>query len=346
MGLQNKFLTFNSSIYITRQSDEYKNARQKDDSITEDIRKKFKENGYPVQDDFIQGSLATSTAIKEKEKDFDIDRAIVIKEEDAPTDPTIPKKVVLEILENRGFKNAKIKKPCVTADYKNEDLHIDIPIYSKSESGYYKLAVGKKNSDENNREWSDSDPKGLIDWINAKDGSGIYESQKLQQFKRLTRYIKRWRNIKFHENTCRKVFSIGLTVMLKENFQSSINDEGLENDLQALKNTIDKILDQSNYFLYQNENQWKVSVYLPVSPYRDIFSGSSIDTGTQLKNKLSTLRNNLKKVLDESDESKQCDLLREIFGEDFPEGTKNNSKNEVAKVVFPSAGSVGTSQGA
>ncbi len=113
MGLQNKFLTFNDNIYITRQSDEYKNARQKDDNITKEIRKKFKENGYSVQDDFIQGSLATSTAIKEKGKDFDIDRAIVIKEEHAPTDPTIPKKVVLEILENRGFKNAKIKKPCV-----------------------------------------------------------------------------------------------------------------------------------------------------------------------------------------------------------------------------------------
>lgn len=116
-------MTFNCNIYITRQSDEYKNARQKDDNITEEIRKKFKENGYPVQDDFIQGSLATSTAIKEKGKDFDIDRAIVIKEEHAPADPTIPKKVVLEILENRGFKNAKIKKPCVTADYKNDPRH-------------------------------------------------------------------------------------------------------------------------------------------------------------------------------------------------------------------------------
>ena len=108
MGLQSKFLTFNTNIYITRQSEEYKNAREKDDSITEDIRKKFRENGYPVQEDFIQGSLAINTAIKEKGKDFDIDRAIVINENDAPTDPTIPKKVVLEILENRGFKNAKI----------------------------------------------------------------------------------------------------------------------------------------------------------------------------------------------------------------------------------------------
>ena len=51
--------------------------------------------------------------------------------------------------------------------------------------------------------------------------------------------IKRWRNINFHEDTCRKVFSIGLTVMFKQQFQSSINNEGLENDLESLKKTID-----------------------------------------------------------------------------------------------------------
>lgn len=346
MGLQRKFMTFNSNIYITRNDEDYKNARKKDDSITEEIRKKFNEKGYPVQEDFIQGSLATATAIKEKGKDFDIDRAIVIKEEDAPEDPTIPKKIVLDILENRGFKNAKIKKPCVTADYQSEDLHIDIPIYSKSTAGFYKLAVGKKNSDENNREWSESDPKGLIDWINAKDNSGIYETEKLQQFKRLVRYIKRWRNINFHQDTCRKVFSIGLTVMFKQQFQSSINDEGLENDLVSLKKTIDRILDNSTYFNQQNETQWKVIVNLPVSPYRDIFSGSSLNTGTQLRNKLSSLSTTLQKVIAETNESKQCELLRSVFGNDFPESTQNNSKNEAAKVVFASSGSAGTSQGA
>lgn len=346
MGLQSKFKTFNEKIYITLMSDEYRNAREKDDSITKAIKEKFQENGYPVQEDFIQGSLATRTTIKEKDKDFDIDRAIVIKEDDAPEDPIIPKNVVLDILEARGFHNAKVKKPCVTADYKNEDLHIDIPIYSKSTSGYYKLAVGKKNSSEDNKEWAESDPKGLIDWVSNSDNYGIYADEKLYQFKRIVRYMKRWRNITFHENVCRKIFSIGLTVMLKEKFQSSFNEEGLANDLKALKHTIDQILDHSTYFISQPENQCLVEVKLPVSPYRDIFTGSSLNTGTQLRTKLNSLRNTLQQVIDEEDESKQCTLLRSVFGEDFPEGSPNNSKNAAAKVVYPSAGSVGTSQGA
>lgn len=346
MGLQSKFKKFDEKIYITRTSDEYKNAREKDDSITKAIKEKFKENGYPVQEDFIQGSLATRTTIKEKGKDFDIDRAIVIKEDDAPKDPIIPKQVVFDILEARGFQNAKIKKPCVTADYKNEDLHIDIPIYSKSALGYYKLAVGKRNSSDENKEWAESDPRGLIDWVNNSDNYGSYADEKLYQFKRIVRYIKRWRNITFHENVCRKIFSIGLTVMLKEKFQPSIDEEGLANDLKALKHTIDQILDYSTYFVSQPENQWLVEVKLPVSPYRDIFTGSSLNTGTQLRTKLNSLRNTLQQVIDEKDESQQCTLLRSVFGEDFPEGTQTSSQENATKVVFSSAGSVGTSQGA
>jgi len=75
MSIQSKFNTFNQRIQLTRQDDAYKDAREKDDSITGAIKTKFKEKGYPVIDDFVQGSLITFTAIKEKYKDFDIDRA-------------------------------------------------------------------------------------------------------------------------------------------------------------------------------------------------------------------------------------------------------------------------------
>ena len=92
MSLQNKFNTFNQRIYLTRHDSEYSNAREKDDSITAAIKAKFKEKGYPVIDNFVQGSLATYTTIKEPGKDFDIDRAIVIDYEESPSDPLVPKK--------------------------------------------------------------------------------------------------------------------------------------------------------------------------------------------------------------------------------------------------------------
>lgn len=109
MSLQNKFMNFHDAIKLGRQDLEYTTARLKDDSITAEIKKRFKEDGYPVIEDFIQGSLATSTGIREKGQDFDIDRAIVIEADLAPENPITPKLAVLEVLEDRGFKNAKIK---------------------------------------------------------------------------------------------------------------------------------------------------------------------------------------------------------------------------------------------
>lgn len=347
MGLQRKFQEFSDKIHITRQSDDYKNARIKDESITEEIKNQFKQNGYRVIDSFIQGSLATYTAIRQNNKDFDIDRAMIIDTQDAPSDPLIPKEVVLDILEKRGFKNAKIKKPCVTADYKLQSLHIDITIYTKDNTtNDYKLAVGKKNSSSENRIWSESDPVGLIDWVNNKEVFILYQDEKIAQYRRLVRYIKRWRNIKFSEEVGRKVFSIGLTIMLKEHFKPSINTEGVANDLIALKNTIDSITYQSTYFNEEKTAEWRVHVNLPVKPYRDIFTGSSLNTGTQLRNKFSSLNNSLQEVINEKDENEQCEKLRQIFGEDFPKGTVKKDANNIQRVAYATAGAVGTSQGA
>ncbi|WP_037587250.1 nucleotidyltransferase domain-containing protein [Stenoxybacter acetivorans] len=345
MSIQNKFKIFHDAIKLGRKDIEYTTARLKDDSITAEIVKRFKEDGYPIIEDFIQGSLATSTGIREKGQDFDIDRAIVIEAELAPENPITPKLAVLEVLEKRGFKNAKIKKPCVTADYKADDLHIDVPIYRKYENGQYELAVGKKHADENNREWARAAPHELIDWVNYFDNNETYGQKKHDQYRRIVRYLKRWRNFIFsEEDVRRKVYSIGIAVMVKESFNPSINDEGFPDDLTALRATINRLLNNQGYFSMVDIDKYKVKVILPVSPSRDIFHNSSIATGTQLRNKLNALLRILDKTADEDQESKQCELLRSVFGEDFPECASKTSEN--VKTVFSTAGAVGTSQGA
>ncbi|MDC9595178.1 nucleotidyltransferase domain-containing protein [Xenorhabdus sp. IM139775] len=347
MSLQNKFKNFHDVIKLGRKDQEYTTARLKDDSITSDIVERFKGDGYPVIEDFIQGSLATSTGIREKGEDFDIDRAIVIEAGLAPENPITPKLAVLEVLENRGFKNAKIKKPCVTADYKADDLHIDIPIYRKYDNGQYELAVGKRHSDEDNREWARAAPRELIDWVNEYDADEAHASKKHDQYRRIVRYLKRWRNFTFSEDVRRKIYSIGIAVMVKESFNSSINDEGFPDDLSALRSTINHILNYRSYFSMVDVDKYRVEATLPVSPSRDIFHNSSVATGTQFRNKMSALLKTLDKVADEEQESKQCELLRSVFGEDFPECAATSSASSAAvKTVFAFAGVVGTSQGA
>ena len=344
MGIQTYFNRFHDKIKLGRQDDAYKKVRDRDDSITQDVKTAFEDAGYPVIHEFIQGSLKTNMGIVPVGGDYDIDRALVIDSAEAPENPVEPKKKTLVVLEKRGFRNAKIKKPCVTADYASENVHIDFVIYKKSGEQHY-LAVGKKNADENNREWSGADPLGLIDWINDDSAYGEDAEEIRGQFRRLVRYLKRWRDIQFSETVAAKVFSIGLTVMVKERLDWSFSTEGTSQDLVALRKTVAAILGGS-YFAHAGENKYRVSVGLPKEPWRDIFDGSSVDTGTQLYNKLSNLKEKLIEAEGLSNERKQCEILNKLFGDDFPVPDPPKGGTNTKKAVYPTAGLVGTSDGA
>ena len=303
MSLQNQFSKFHDKIKLGREDDTYRDARSKDSSILDDLRDEFKNAGYPIIETFIQGSLSTHTGIKHPVADFDIDRAVVIDADNAPDDPVEVKKLVLKVLEKRGFKNARIKKPCVTADYMNLNLHIDIVIYRKR-GQQYELAVGKLNSNAENRVWSPSEPKKLIEHINDSSQYIGSADLKIRQVKRLVRYVKRWRDEKFGQNVGKKVFSIGLTLMLKDKFRPSISNDGKVSDLQSLRDTISAILN-ANYFQWVDDGKYKVNVRLPVQPYRNVFENSSIDTGTQLYNKLNAMLAKLDQALSQNSFPKQ-----------------------------------------
>ena len=345
MGIQTHFNKFHGKIKLGREDDAYKKARERDDSIKAEVKTAFSEAGYPVVSDFIQGSLKTHTGIVPTSGDYDIDRALVIDADEAPENPVTPKKKALVVLEDRGFKNAKIKKPCVTANYAGDDVHIDFIIYKRSGDQHY-LAVGKKNSDENNREWSSADPLGLIEWINDASVCDQDEARDvLAQFRRLVRYLKRWRDEQFSETVGSKVFSIGLTVMVKQQLVWSFSTEGASQDLTALRETVEAIL-EGGYFQEEEEGKYRVRVDLPKEPWRDIFFGSSLDTGTQLYNKLQRLKEQLAKAEASSDEREQCESLNKLFGDDFEVPDPPTGSSKAGRAVYPSAGVVGHSHGA
>ena len=344
MGIQTHFDKFHDKIKLGREDDAYKKARERDDSIKKEVSSAFAQAGYPFVNDFIQGSLKTHTGIVPISGDYDIDRALVIDDKNAPENPLMPKRKTLDVLEDRGFKNAKIKKPCVTADYASDNVHIDFIIYKRSDSQHY-LAVGKENSDANNREWSAADPHGLTDWVNDDSLYGADAKAVLAQFRRLVRYLKRWRDVQFSETLAAKVYSIGLTVMVKQRLRWSFSTEGARQDLRALRATVEGILD-AGYFTEVESGRYRVQVGLPAQPWRDIFDGSSLDTGTQLYNKLSRLKDKLAEAEGLSDEREQCRILNKLFGDDFevPPAPKGGSRTE--KATYASAGIVTSSVGA
>ena len=133
--------------------------------------------------------------------------------------------------------------------------------------------------------------------------------------------------------------------MVKEQFSPSFSAEGFRQDLTALRYTIGAMLD-AGYFAYQSPSRYSVSVSLPVEPWRDIFDGASVETGSQFRNKLQTLKDKLDEVAGMDDERKQCAVLNKLFGDDFKVPDPPSKSESTVKAVYPSAGAVGTSQGA
>lgn len=344
MSIQTQFNKFNKTISISRESDDYKAIREKDTNIKSAVKAAFKKAGYPVINDFRQGSFATDTAVRSHDGDVDLDRALVISAEEAPDDPVDCKKVLRDVLVKRGFKNAGIKMPCVTADYASLKLHLDYTVYQDNGYEQLDLGVGREFSGAKDRGWQQGDPKGLIKWINGNDNYAFSAEQR-HQYRRIIRYLKRWRDVVFtNESTRKKVYSIGLAVMAIECYSSKF-DDGTPVDLEAILETV-KIMLNSGYFTQKSfdKNQYDIRVQLPKSPWRDIFAKHGTTVGTEFRNKLVKLRDKLQKALDEEEEYKQCEILREVFGNDFPQVEKKDKGN--AKAVHASAGCVADHGGA
>lgn len=347
MSLQKQFIKFDENIRLTWQDDKIRKIREKDESIKENIRKKFKEKGYSVQEFFKQGSYATKTTIIPLDDDYDIDVAVVINSKDAPDDPTDPKKVLRDVLKDRNLKEPKIKLPCVTAQYYKsgeKNFHLDYPIYKKDELNRYYLAVGKEFSSKEIKKWDDSDPKGITDWLNDRDDFNSDEAY--SQYKRIIKYIKRWRDFKISGTEKKKVYSIGLSIMIRESFIESISYDGDIKDIESIIKTLSGILNGS-YFTFTSYNkdnnpQYDITVKLPKVPYRDVFEKHGKSIGTLVYNKLTKFKNKLEEVIKEEKLKKQCEILAEkVFGGDFP-----IPKDDTGNKKFKEAGYIRSPQGA
>ncbi len=344
MSLQTQFNKFNETISLSWQDDRIKNIREKNDSILEDIKEKFKEEGYPVVDSFKQGSYITNTTIEPLDKEYDIDVGIVIDYEKAPENPIDTKKTLRDVLLARNFKEPKIKKPCVTAQYfkaGEKSFHLDYPIYKRNKFNTYYLAVGKEHSSSDDRKWEESDPKGLIEWLN--DNNSFNSNEAYQQYKRLIRYMKRWRDYCITGTERKKIYSIGLAIMIKESFTMSISSDGDINDIVALQKTVNNM--KSKYFdCIDYENiKYNVEVRLPVEPKRDVFDKHGSTVGTLLYNKLDKLLSNIDAVNKEDTLIKKCELLKKnCFGDDFPVPDIEDNDTK----TFKEAGYISSPQGA
>jgi len=335
-NIQKYFEKFHDNIRLS-DKDEKAKLQDKRDLLIKDLKdglKKNAENNDEEQlkfENFNQGSYAMYTGIKPYNEDYDIDVGVIFDNtEDDFNNPVELKKKVRNAL-NSNFRTVKIRRPCVTVVYHKSgepEYHVDLAIYIKDDfdDNCLYLAIGKENSDENNQEWSEQDPKGLIYKIN-----NAYSGDDRKQFKRIIRYLKKWKDKNFTNGGA--PISIALTCAAYHWFKPHKEIMGDYNDLRSLINLVKNMLDEFDFITDRLE------IYLPVAPGNDLLDKLTDNQMDVFQEKLQSLLAALNKAKDETSKLEACKILQKQFGDVFP----LPEQDEVKQSSTPPVVTTGTS---
>lgn len=346
MGLQSYFEKFNKNIKMDY--DENSELASKRDIL---VRKLKADDDLPSFTTINQGSYAMYTGVKPLDnKDYDIDVGLRFNVNKDEYKPLKLKEKVYEILKEHTEYGAEIKQPCVTVTYKkngNVGYHVDLVIYSyedknDTDSQMY-LARGESSSKTENKKWEEADPMGLKEKIMGK----FEDEEERAQYRRIIRYLKRWKNLKFKSSGNSEPPGIGITLLAYEKFKPKYKEDNVSfartyNDLEALIYLVKQI---KGMFLYKTcENRkllYRIKLDLPVTPKTDVFIKMTDIQMTDFKDKIEELLSDLEEVENEVEVVEQCKKLKDIFGDDFEVPEKQDTAKRQACMFAPNSSSGG-----
>lgn len=345
--IQKYFLNFHDAIKLKRFK-ENKELREKRDiiirKIKEGLEEKFKdsEDGVPSVEFIDQGSYAVDLGIIPEDKDYDIDEGVIFDLYIEDFEDSVElKKWIRDILKNHTSTPPKIKNPCVTVIYSLEGepiYHVDLPVYAKSKNDdKLYLAWGKEFSNPENKYWEPADPEGLNEYI-----SNRFSDDDKKQFKRIVRYIKKWKDICFSSEGNSRPPSIGITIAAVDLFSPKktyipLTDKYEYDDLDALKTFVQSLI--SKFTLKWDEDRkeflYVIEYNLPVEPYKNMFSKMSNVQMNEFYKKLNSLHDALAEAKQLEDPYDACKVLSPFFGEKFPVPESKEARYQ--KVALSSA---------
>ena len=350
MSLQKYFEEFNEIIKMDY--DVKSELKSKRDILLEILRK---DSDLPSFDEYNQGSYAMYLGVSPLDKEYDIDVGLRFKVNKNEYNPMDLKEKIQDLLKNHTDYGAKIKKPCVTVTYKKDGeaaFHVDLVIYTyedKDESSSQLYLARGKNSDSEETCWEKSDPIGLVNYVNDKY-KGEENSEDREQFRRVIRYLKRWKNMKFNSSGNAEPPSIAITIIAVDKFLSEkkydyFKNEYNYNDLDALLKFVKQIKDL--FVFYRNDDNgrdlYKISYSLPATLAfendTDLFRKMTDLQMTNFKEKIDNLYDDWEDVKEEVDVVEQCEKLKKIFGEEFPVPKKESASKQQLNYIPSSSAS-------
>ena len=326
INLQNEFIEFHNTIKLSYSDNA--ELREKRDILL----KKLKDNidtEAATFSNFNQGSYAMHTGIKPDNGDYDIDVGLRfdLKRSDC-SDPVSVKQWVFDAL-NGHTRKVEIRRSCVTVTYQEDGeaaYHVDFACYADENDSLY-IAKGKKNSSEENRSWEKSDPLGLID----KMKDLFSDKDDRSQFRRIIRYMKKWKNKHFDSSGNNAPTGIALTALAYDKFLPSyeINvatGKRAYNDFAALKAFVEKCRDAFilKYDMQDAKFYHVISQNLFVVPYNDLFAKMTLRQQDNFYNKLCNMLSRLEEAEKKDKKTEACSILVEVFGSDFPVKTERS----------------------
>ncbi|MCZ6688556.1 MAG: nucleotidyltransferase [Planctomycetota bacterium] len=328
MTIHAKFRTFDETIRLKRFAENAELREKRDRVLTRlrgGIQKQFPSPANrPTFDFFNQGSYEMGTGVKPLGGDYDIDVGLVLNIDISHhRDPVAVKEWVYKAVKEHTT-DVRFRRSCVTVFYVEggePKYHVDLAIYGKDAWGNHHLASGKQGGATDQRKWVRSEPKRLTDLVDRK-----FSGEDANQFRRVIRYLKRWKDFQFSSEGAAAPTGIGLTACALSWFATQSSSLGFysygtqaaeTDDLGVTTGLVEKI--RSNFTMgYSTAGLGeRIRVVLPVPPHNDIFEKLSNQQMQEFKQRLDALLGNLRAAR-KSSEQNACQVLRRTFGEDFP----------------------------
>ncbi len=326
VNVQTEFIEFDNKIKLS--FNDNKELREKRDILLKKLREKISDDAASFTS-FNQGSYAMHTGIKPDDGDYDIDVGLRfdLKRSDYP-DPVSVKQWVYDALEGHT-KKVEIRRSCVTVTYQEDGedaYHVDFACYADENDALY-IAKGKKNSAEENRFWEKSDPLGLIDKMQDR----FSDEDERAQFRRIIRYMKKWKNKHFDTAGNSAPTGIALTALAYDKFSPKYETNWTTmkrtyDDFAALKAFVEKCKNAFVYGYDVNDHEFYHTISQPlfVEPWNDLFAKMTAKQQDSFYKKLSDMLASLENAEKKTKKSEVCSILADLFGSDFPVKTERS----------------------
>lgn len=313
MDFQPLFRRFEENIKLGH-LDENAELRQKRDRVLSRLR----ENLSMKFEWFNQGSYAMGTGVKPLDGDYDIDIGIVLDLDRNQHDPVTVKGWIYKAVEQHTAR-VEWRRPCITVYYQQAGeaiYHVDLAILAKDRWGNMHLAIGREHSAKEQREWQQDDRKGFIDVIGNR-----FSGEDAAQFRRVIRYLKRWRDVHFASEGRAAPTGLGLTVAAYHDFRiakfNSYYASATYDDFAATEALVRAIRGRFSTTWDSSTGQYvkRLKLIFPRVPQDDVFERMTNQQMQEFYQRLEKLA----QWLEQARSTGTTEPLRRAFGNEFPE---------------------------